>query len=105
MSWFVVYLDKDLKYKYLMDLNGFIQAKDLPNYAKFNPLIEQLNFTGTGDQNLTTMMLKDANNKDMRVSMTSIGYQRRSNDDFVEWLKIGFVIPESKMLKFVEGQI
>jgi hypothetical protein len=55
MSWFVVYLDKDMKYKYLMDLDGFIQAKDLTKYSRFDPLIAKLNFTGSGDQNLTTV--------------------------------------------------
>lgn len=105
MSWFVVYLDKDLTYKYLMDLNGFIQSKDLQNYSRFDPLLKKLNFTGAGSQNLTTIVLKDSSNKDLQVSLSSIGFQRKSNDDFIEWIKLGFVIPERKMFKFVENQL
>jgi hypothetical protein len=33
----------------------------------------------------------------MTVSLTSVGFRRKAGDDFVEWLKIGFVVPERAM--------
>ena len=60
MSWFAVYLGKDLKYQYLMDVDGFIGPENLAQYKRFDPLIEKLKFTGIGDTNLTNIVLKDA---------------------------------------------
>jgi Mg-chelatase subunit ChlD len=60
MSWFLLYLDKDLKYKYFIDLDGFIKPEDLPKYARFDSLINSINFTGVGDNAVITRQLKDA---------------------------------------------
>ena len=105
MSWFLLYLDKDLKYKYFIDLDGFIKPEDLSKYSRFDSLINSLNFTGVGDNAVITRQLKDAQGKDMTVAVTSLGFKKLDRDDFIEWLKIGFVTPEAKMEEYIKNQV
>jgi hypothetical protein len=80
-----------------MDIDGYIPAEKMAGYKKFDPLIAKLNFTGFGDMNITSAEIKDELNFKIQLSLASLGYKRKQNEDYVEWLKLGFIMPEKPM--------
>ena len=46
MTWFILFLDKTMKYRYFIDVDGIIKQSEASKYSRFDPLVNSLQFTG-----------------------------------------------------------
>ena len=105
MTWFILSLDSDMKYRYFIDLDGLIRKSDLPKYARSDRLINSLRFTGVANQTQVRMDLNITATDEIKILLSTIGFSRDDNLEYVEWFKLGFAFPDQKVNVQVEKRV
>lgn len=103
MGWFVLYLDKNIEYKVLMDVDGFYLSSET-KYKKFEKILKSITFKSSVEAKLSISEKIGSGKDTISITISSIGYQRTQDSKWIEWVKVAFLLPQGNMAEWALKQ-